>query len=126
MPSVKGGAGESAPIKRPRMQNPDSGRQRLHPRHVAGIFKPLLRSADCGRRSGRTRTGAQRNAQYRSQRCGNAQHVGNGTVQTDKSDFNTCHIPVVLLTARTAIEQNIEGLRIGADDYITKPFNTNH
>lgn len=42
-----------------------------------------------------------------------------------KSDFNTCHIPVVLLTARTAVEQNIEGLRIGADDYITKPFNTN-
>ena len=42
-----------------------------------------------------------------------------------KTDFNTCHIPVVLLTARTAIESNIEGLRIGADDYITKPFNTN-
>nr|WP_302830826.1 hybrid sensor histidine kinase/response regulator transcription factor [uncultured Bacteroides sp.] len=41
-----------------------------------------------------------------------------------KTDFNTCHIPVVLLTARTAIEQNIEGFRIGADDYITKPFNT--
>lgn len=41
-----------------------------------------------------------------------------------KGDFNTCHIPVVLLTARTAIEQNIEGLKIGADDYITKPFNT--
>ena len=43
---------------------------------------------------------------------------------THKTDFNTCHIPVVLLTARTAIESNIEGLRIGADDYITKPFNT--
>ena len=42
-----------------------------------------------------------------------------------KADFNTCHIPVVLLTARTSIEQNIEGLRTGADDYITKPFNTN-
>lgn len=42
-----------------------------------------------------------------------------------KTDFNTCHIPVVLLTARTAIELNIEGLRIGADDYITKPFHTN-
>ena len=42
-----------------------------------------------------------------------------------KNDFNTCHIPVVLLTARTGIEQNIQGLRIGADDYITKPFNTN-
>ena len=42
-----------------------------------------------------------------------------------KTDFNTCHIPVVLLTARTAVEHNIEGLKIGADDYITKPFNTN-
>lgn len=42
-----------------------------------------------------------------------------------KSDFNTCHIPVVLLTARTAIEHTLEGLRIGADDYITKPFNIN-
>ncbi len=41
-----------------------------------------------------------------------------------KSDFNTCHIPVVLLTARTAIEHTLEGLRIGADDYVTKPFNT--
>lgn len=41
-----------------------------------------------------------------------------------KADSDTCHIPVVLLTARTAIEQTLEGLRIGADDYITKPFNT--
>lgn len=40
-----------------------------------------------------------------------------------KANFETCHIPVVLLTARTAIEHTIEGLRIGADDYITKPFN---
>ena len=40
-----------------------------------------------------------------------------------KTNFQTCHIPVVLLTARTALEYNIEGLRIGADDYITKPFN---
>lgn len=42
-----------------------------------------------------------------------------------KGEFNTCHIPVVLLTARTAVEHTIEGLRIGADDYITKPFNIN-
>ncbi|MBR8704266.1 hybrid sensor histidine kinase/response regulator transcription factor [Bacteroides pyogenes] len=42
-----------------------------------------------------------------------------------KTNFNTCHIPVVLLTARSAVEHTIEGLRIGADDYITKPFNTN-
>lgn len=40
-----------------------------------------------------------------------------------KSNFLVCHIPVVLLTAQTAIEYNIEGLRLGADDYITKPFN---
>lgn len=42
-----------------------------------------------------------------------------------KSDMETCHIPVVLLTARTAVEHNLEGLRMGADDYITKPFNIN-
>lgn len=41
-----------------------------------------------------------------------------------KNDIDTCHIPVVLLTARTAVEHNIEGLNNGADDYITKPFNT--
>lgn len=40
-----------------------------------------------------------------------------------KNNFLVCHIPVVLLTAQTAIEYNIEGLRLGADDYITKPFN---
>lgn len=40
-----------------------------------------------------------------------------------KEDFAICHIPVVLLTARTAVEQELEGLKTGADDYITKPFN---
>lgn len=40
-----------------------------------------------------------------------------------KEDIDTCHIPVILLTAKTAIESTIEGLKIGADDYITKPFN---
>lgn len=39
-----------------------------------------------------------------------------------KSDFATCHIPIVLLTARGAEEHKIEGLTTGADDYITKPF----
>ena len=41
-----------------------------------------------------------------------------------KSNFDTCHIPVVLLTAQTDVENNIEGLKIGADDYITKPFDS--
>lgn len=41
-----------------------------------------------------------------------------------KVNINTCHIPVVLLTAQVTTEQTIQGLQKGADDYITKPFNT--
>lgn len=40
-----------------------------------------------------------------------------------KNNINTSHIPVVLLTAQTSDEQNLEGLQKGADDYIIKPFN---
>lgn len=40
-----------------------------------------------------------------------------------KNNLDLCHIPVVLLTALDSVEQNIEGLSRGADDYITKPFN---
>ena len=39
-----------------------------------------------------------------------------------KSNIKTNHIPVILLTARTADFYKIEGLTSGADDYITKPF----
>jgi signal transduction histidine kinase/ligand-binding sensor domain-containing protein/DNA-binding response OmpR family regulator len=39
-----------------------------------------------------------------------------------KNDQRVSHIPIILLTARTAEEQKIEGLQVGADDYITKPF----
>lgn len=39
-----------------------------------------------------------------------------------KSNFSICHIPVILLTAQTALEANIESLMLGADDYIIKPF----
>ena len=39
-----------------------------------------------------------------------------------KSDLRTSHIPVVLLTARSAVSDKIEGLDSGADDYIVKPF----
>lgn len=39
-----------------------------------------------------------------------------------KIDPDTCHIPVILLTALSDTEKKIEGLELGADDYIPKPF----
>ena len=39
-----------------------------------------------------------------------------------KSEAQTSHIPVILLTARAAKEDKITGLETGADDYIAKPF----
>ena len=40
-----------------------------------------------------------------------------------KSEIKTSHIPVILLTARTTDESKLQGLELGADDYVTKPFN---
>jgi signal transduction histidine kinase/ligand-binding sensor domain-containing protein/DNA-binding response OmpR family regulator len=41
-----------------------------------------------------------------------------------KQNININHTPVILLTAKTQSEDQIEGLEIGADVYIPKPFNT--
>ena len=39
-----------------------------------------------------------------------------------KTDPHTSHIPVVLLTAKSSLDNRVKGLRLGADDYMTKPF----
>jgi signal transduction histidine kinase/ligand-binding sensor domain-containing protein/AraC-like DNA-binding protein len=39
-----------------------------------------------------------------------------------KSEFNTSHIPVILLTALTLPENHLEGIESGADAYLSKPF----
>lgn len=41
-----------------------------------------------------------------------------------KSDFQTSHIPIILLTAHSSIEHQLEGINAGADAYIIKPFST--
>ena len=42
-----------------------------------------------------------------------------------KADAATRHIPIVFLTVKDRIQDKILGFEIGADDYITKPFNWN-
>lgn len=41
-----------------------------------------------------------------------------------KSDTRTKHTPVILLTALAGEEKHLQGLEIGASDYMTKPFNS--
>lgn len=42
-----------------------------------------------------------------------------------KSTYETSHIPIILLTALSEITNQLHGLGLGADDYLTKPFDMN-
>ena len=42
---------------------------------------------------------------------------------TLKKNLQTCFIPIILLTAKSQVEDQIEGIEMGADAYIPKPFN---
>lgn len=43
-----------------------------------------------------------------------------------KSDINYSHVPVILLTAKNTLQSKIDGLELGADAYIDKPFSPKH
>lgn len=47
---------------------------------------------------------------------------GIGVFKEIKRDSRTAHVPVIMLTARAQTEDRIQGLELGADDYLTKPF----
>ena len=46
--------------------------------------------------------------------------------KTIKSDLNYSHIPIILLTAKSNIQSKIEGMELGADAYIEKPFSVEY
>ena len=46
--------------------------------------------------------------------------------RTLKNNIEYSHIPIILLTAQITMQSKIEGIELGADDYIEKPFSTEY
>lgn len=51
---------------------------------------------------------------------------GYALLEALRKDADLYAVPVILLTAKTAIDSRIQSARLGADDYITKPFSANY
>ncbi len=47
---------------------------------------------------------------------------GHEMVKQLRADVNLRHTPVIFVTAKVALDEKLEGLELGANDYITKPF----
>lgn len=47
-------------------------------------------------------------------------------VKAIKADHDTCHIPIIVLSAKSSLDDRIAGLEQGIDDYITKPFSSTY
>ncbi len=45
--------------------------------------------------------------------------------KTLKQNIKTCHIPLILVTAKNSVDDQIRGHQLGADDYVVKPFEMN-
>ena len=43
-----------------------------------------------------------------------------------KENVNTCDIPLIILSAKSSVEDRIQGLQLGIDDYIPKPFSSDY
>ena len=47
-------------------------------------------------------------------------------VKRIKENVHTCDIPIIILSAKSSIEDRIQGLQLGIDDYIPKPFSSDY
>lgn len=47
---------------------------------------------------------------------------GLAMVHRIKQNNDTCHIPIIVLSAKASLDDRLQGLKEGIDDYITKPF----